>query len=119
GNLSGVINGSGLHIKVGPANRSDIRHLDIPFIDLTRANDYAPLRDATTHNGTESDLTRIIDIRHRTNRNVGPVLEARTLSAEQRKCSTFRSGITNSSHFSYDTVVPHEYVTVSCAYRRS
>jgi hypothetical protein len=119
GNLPGVINRSGLHIKVGPANGSGIRDLDVPFIGLAGANDYTALCDTTTHNGAESDLTRIIDIGHRTNRDVGPVLEARTFSAKERIRSASGSGIANGGHFRYDTVVPHEYVAVNGAYRRS
>ena len=85
GNLSGVVDRSGLHVKVGPTDGSRIRDLDVPFIDLSRANDYAALGDATTHNGTESDLTRIIDIRHRANRDIRPVLEARSSQFQGKK----------------------------------
>jgi hypothetical protein len=119
GNLSGVINRSGLHIKVRPANGSRIRDLDVPFIDLSRANDYAALRDATTHNGSESDLARNIDIGQRANRDIRPVLKASAFSPEKRICSASGSGIANCSHFSYDAVVSHEYVAVNCAYHRS
>ena len=80
-NLSGVVNGSGLHIKVGPTNRRRIRHLDVSFIDLAGANNDATLGDATAHHGAEGNLIRIIDIGNRTKGDKRSVLEAEALSA--------------------------------------
>src|SRR4029077_8758844 len=107
------------HIKVSPANRSRIRDFDIPFIRLTCANDDAARSDATTHNGAESDLTRIIDIGHGANRDICPVLETRALSSKKRISTASGSGIANGSHFRYDIIVPHEYIAIKSADRRS
>ena len=87
-NLSGIVNCSGLHIKIGPTNRRRIGNLDVPFIDLVGANDDAAARDATAHDGTEGNLIGIIDIGHRTNGNRTFRPGSRSSQCQARK--TFR-----------------------------
>ena len=111
-NLSGIVNCSGLHIKVGPTNRRRIGDLDVPFIDLAGANDDATLGDATAHDRAEGNLIRIIDIRYRTNGDRRSVLEPEALSAKAGKRSASRRGIAERSHLCDHAVVPHEQVAV-------
>jgi len=56
GDLSGIVNCSGLHIEIGSTDRRGIRNLDVPFIDLACANDDAAFRDTTAHDGAERNL---------------------------------------------------------------
>ena len=107
-NLSGIVNCSGLHIKVGPTDWRRIGHLNVPFINLVGANDDAAARDATAHDGTEGNLIRIIDIRYRTNGDRRSVLEPEALSAKAGKRSASRRGIAEGSYLCHHAVVPHE-----------
>src|SRR5262249_6257345 len=49
GNLSGVVDRRGLHVKVGPANGSRIRDLDVPLVDLAGTNDDAAFGNSSGH----------------------------------------------------------------------
>ena len=108
GNLSGIINCSRLHIKIRPTNRRRIGHLDIPFINLVRANDDAAVGDATAHDRAEGNLIRVINIRDGTTGNKSSVLEPEALNAEATIRSAARSRITKCGYLCDHAVVPHE-----------